>query len=89
LVTGGGTGSSILVTGDVTGIEAVSITLPSGTGLGMEISLGCNSANVTIMDANNVSVARFENVNVIGNTGLCSGGFEGRLVNSVFDSISN
>ena len=41
-VTGGGTGSTILVTGGGTGSEAVTITLPDGTGISMELVVGCD-----------------------------------------------
>jgi hypothetical protein len=89
LVTGGGTGSSILVTGGGTGTEAITINLPDGSGLGMEISLRCNSATVTVMDASYSPVVRFENVNVVGNTGLCGGDSGGLFTNPGFDYLSN
>jgi len=89
LVTGGGTGSSALVTGGGTGTEAIAITLPDGTGLAMNISLGCGSATIDVLDANFASVATFNNVNVVGNTGLCGGESGGRFTNPGFDVISN
>jgi hypothetical protein len=80
-VTGGGTGSSILVTGGGTGSEAISITLPTGTGMSMEVSLGCDSAIVSIVDEYSAPIVTFENVQVVGSTGLCeSGGFFGDRV---------
>ncbi len=89
LVTGGGTGSTFLVTGGGTGTEAIAITLPDGTGLAMNITLGCRSATVTVLDANFASVATFTNVPVVGNTGLCGGASSGRFTEPGFDVISN
>ena len=68
-VTGGGTGFE--VTGGGTGMERVAITLPSYTGLEMDVTLGCETASISIVDSNFVEVAYFSNVKVIGNTGLC------------------
>ena len=79
-VTGGGTGSAIQVTGGGTGIEVtgggtgaetLAITLPAGTGLEMEVTLGCRTATVTVLDSNFTEVVSFNNVQVMGNTGLC------------------
>ena len=70
-VTGTGTGSTILVTGTGTGTEAIAITLPAGTGMNMEISVGCNFANVAIVDSQSVPVVAFDNVAVIGSSGIC------------------
>ena len=79
LVTGTGTGSTILVTGTGTGAEAIIITLPNGTGMNMEVSLGCDSAAVSVMDDLSATVVAFTNVPVIGNSGFCensrAGGF--------------
>jgi hypothetical protein len=75
LVTGNGTGATIQVTGNGTGAEAVNITLPNGTGMSMEISLGCHSADVTIVDDNFAPVVTFQGVAVLGNTGLCEAGY--------------
>jgi hypothetical protein len=72
-VTGGGTGSTILVTGGGTGTEAIAITLPAGTGMSMEVSLGCGAATVAIIDSNFTPIVEFSNVAVIGDTGLCGG----------------
>ena len=47
-VVGGGTGSSTLVVGGGTGSEAIAITLPRGTGMHMEITMGCSSATVSV-----------------------------------------
>jgi hypothetical protein len=74
LVTGTGTGSTILVTGTGTGTEALTITLPSGTGMNMEVSLGCGSAGVSIVDNQSVPIVSFANVAVIGNAGFCDRG---------------
>ena len=71
LVTGTGTGSTILVTGTGTGAEDISITLPNGTGMSMEVSLGCNSAGVTIVDQYSAPVVSFSNVQVFGYSGSC------------------
>jgi len=89
LVTGGGTGSSILVTGGGTGTKAIAITLPDGTGMAMDISLGCRSANVTVLDASFAPVVAFENVNVIGDTGLCGEPMGGHMSDPGFDFRSN
>ncbi len=66
-VTGGGTG--IEVTGGGTGRESIAITLR--TGLEMEITLGCQTASVSVLDANFTEVVSFNNIQVMGNTGLC------------------
>jgi len=41
-------GSTILVAGSGTGSEAIAITLPRGTGMHMEITMGCSSATVSV-----------------------------------------
>jgi hypothetical protein len=78
-VTGTGTGSTILVTGTGTGAEAITITLPNGTGMNMEVSLGCDSAAVSVLDDLSATVVAFTNVPVIGDSGFCGnssvGGF--------------
>ena len=66
-------GSEILVAGSGTGSEAITITLPRGTGMHMEIAMGCSSATVSVLDTNSSVVTTFNNVPVIGNTGLCGG----------------
>ncbi|NOR19498.1 MAG: hypothetical protein GQ538_05360, partial [Xanthomonadales bacterium] len=71
-VAGGGTGNTIQVAGGGTGFDSVFITLPAGTGLEMEVSLGCQSASVSIFDGNYTEVVAFDNVSVMGNTGLCA-----------------
>jgi len=79
-VAGGGTGfdsysdqaSSILVAGGGTGADAIIITLPNGTAMQMEVSLGCNVANVSIMDGSFVEVVNFSNVPVFGASSFCS-----------------
>ncbi len=68
-VAGGGTG--IEVAGGGTGLESITITLPSGTGLEMEVTLGCQSASVSVLDTNFTEVIAFNNVRVMGDTGLC------------------
>lgn len=74
-VTGNGTGASIQVTGNGTGAEAIRITLPHGTGISMEVSLGCGSANVTIVDHMLAPIVAFDDVPVIGGGTEC--GFSG------------
>jgi hypothetical protein len=37
----------------------------------MEISFGCQTASVSIIDSNYAEVAFFDNVPVMGDTGLC------------------
>jgi hypothetical protein len=78
-VTGNGTGSTILVTGNGTGAEAITITLPNGTGMEMEVIVGCDTAAVSVMDDLSMTVVAFTNVPVIGNSGFCgnssAGGF--------------
>jgi hypothetical protein len=68
-----------LITGNGTGSEAITITLPNGTGMNMEVSLGCDSAAVSVMDNLSATVVAFTNVPVIGNSGICrhrsAGGF--------------
>ncbi|MGA9574403.1 MAG: hypothetical protein WBS20_10710, partial [Lysobacterales bacterium] len=54
------------------GIDSVYITLPNGTGLELEIEMGCNSATVAVLDSADFSeVVSFNNINVLGDTGLC------------------
>ena len=81
-VTGGGTGSSILVTGGGTGTEAISITLPGSTGISMEVLLECQTALVSIVDEYSVPIVTFDNVQIVGNTGLCGGNQD---IGSVFE----
>ena len=69
-IAGGGTGIEIAGVG--TGIESVFITLPNGTGLELELILGCGTATVSVLDAQDYSeVVTFNNINVVGDTGLC------------------
>jgi len=77
-VTGNGTGSTILVTGNGTGSEGITITLPNGTGMNMEVSVGCGVAGISVIDDRSVSVIAFADIPVIGDTGFCgnnAGGF--------------
>jgi hypothetical protein len=73
LVTGGGTGATILVTGGGTGTEAITVTLPGGTGMSMEVVVGCNTASITVLDSYFVPVVQFPNVQLIGDAGFCNG----------------
>jgi hypothetical protein len=70
-VTGNGTGSAIQVTGNGSGADAITITLPEGTGMAMEVFLSCGSATVAVIDSNSVEVVAFNKVEVIGDTQLC------------------
>ena len=75
-IAGGGTGNTIQIAGGGTGSESVFITLPMGIGLEMEIILGCNTATVSVLDSTDYSeVVTFDNINVMGNTGLCRSDF--------------
>lgn len=71
-VTGNGSGSSFQITGNGTGTDAISVTLPDGTGLAMEVSLGCGSADVTVLDSAFAPVATFSRVPIIGHEGFCT-----------------
>ena len=79
-VTGGGTGYSTQVTGGGTGAEAITITLPEGTGLTMEVSLGCGTATVALLDSNFAPIASFGDVPVLGDRGDFCTGTEWRAV---------
>jgi hypothetical protein len=68
-----------LIAGSGTGAEAITITLPEGTGMAMDVSMGCGYATVSIVDSNFSEIVSFENVSVIGTSGLCSGGFGGGI----------
>jgi hypothetical protein len=72
LVTGGGTGSEILVTGGGTGSEAIAITLPTDTGISMEVSVNCSMASVAIVDEYSVPIVSFDNVRIVGGDRNCS-----------------
>jgi proline racemase len=61
-----------MVAGSGTGADAIVITLPNGTAMQMEVSLGCNSASVSIVDAGFVEVVNFSNVPVFGASSFCS-----------------
>jgi hypothetical protein len=76
-VTGGGTGSTILVTGGGTGTEAISVTLPNGTGMSMEVDIDCGVAAVEIVDENSAPVVSFRNVPVIGQSAGCGNSSRG------------
>jgi hypothetical protein len=41
--------------------------------MSMEVSLGCGSASVSVIDTNFTPIVEFSNVSVIGDTGLCGG----------------
>ncbi|NNL95190.1 MAG: hypothetical protein HKO64_06170, partial [Xanthomonadales bacterium] len=63
---------TLLIAGGGTGSDAIKITLPGGTDMQMEVSLGCNSADVTIFDANFVEVVAFNGVPAIGASSYCN-----------------
>jgi hypothetical protein len=90
-VTDGATGSTILVTGGGTGSEGITVTLPNGTGMSMEVSVDCGTAGVSILDENSVPIISFSNVAVVGNTGFCGAdGFgAGFIADPGFDFRSN
>jgi hypothetical protein len=46
--------------------------------MSMEVTLGCNTAAVSVLDSSLVPVVEFANVAVMGNTGLCDAGNFGR-----------
>jgi hypothetical protein len=37
----------------------------------MEVTLGCQTASVTVLDSNYAEVVSFDNIPVMGDTGLC------------------
>ena len=53
--------------------EVTSVTLPSGTGLAMDVTLGCGTATVSVLDADLMEVVSFADVPVIGGTEYCGG----------------
>jgi len=69
-VAGAGTGAEIAGAG--TGADAITVTLPGGTGLAMEVIMGCGSASVAVLDSASVPVVLFPNVPVRGDSGFCS-----------------
>ena len=73
-IAGGGTGTTIQIAGGGTGSESVFITLPNGTGLEMEVTLGCQTASISVLDLNYAEVVSFNNIPVMGDTGLCDSG---------------
>jgi len=66
-VVGGGTGAGSLVVGGGTGSESITVI----TNLQFEISLGCQTASVAVLDTNYTEITSFNNIVVMGNTGLC------------------
>ena len=67
-----------MVTGNGTGAESVAITLPNGTGMNMEINVGCGVAGIAIVDDQSIPVVEFAAVPLIGDSGFCgntAGGF--------------
>ena len=38
----------------------------------MEITLGCQTASVTVLDTNYAEVVSFNNIPVLGDTGMCA-----------------
>ncbi|MFV1977331.1 MAG: hypothetical protein ACC651_16430, partial [Candidatus Scalindua sp.] len=71
-IAGGGTGTTIQIAGGGTGNENLVVTLPNGTGLEIEVALGCSTATVSVLDSADYSeIIAFNNVKVVGDTGLC------------------
>jgi hypothetical protein len=62
-----------LVTGTGNGSEALTITLPGGTGLNMDVSIDCETAVVSINDELAIPVVEFTNVPIIGESINCGG----------------
>jgi hypothetical protein len=52
----------------------------------MEVTLGCQTASVTVFDANFVEVVSFSNIPVMGDTGLCQASDRDRSFAPVFGS---
>jgi len=75
-VAGHGTGTD--VAGHGTGADAITITLPQGTGLAMEVSMGCGFASVSVVDLDSVQVVGFNMVPVIGDPDFCDNSFSKR-----------
>jgi len=71
-VAGAGTGTEIAGAG--TGSNPITITLPQGTGMAMEVSLACGYASVSVVDSDSIEIVSFENVRVIGSDD-CGDGF--------------
>ena len=59
----------LLVAGSET--DVITITLPQGTGMTMEVSMGCGFATVAVVDSNSVQVVTFDKVSVIGKPEFC------------------
>ena len=76
-IAGSGSGSQIFIAGSGSGAQAIAITLPDGTGMAMEVSMGCGSAKVSIVDSFSVPIVTFNSVKVIGGADFCGGGFGG------------
>jgi hypothetical protein len=49
----------------------IAVTLPDGTGMSMEVSVGCGSASVSIIDSHYSPVVVFDNVSIVGGVGFC------------------
>ena len=88
-IAGGGTG--VEIAGGGTGEESIFITLPDGTGLEMELVLGCETATVSVLDSTDLSeIVTFHNIKVMGDTGLCqSTADEAEFGNGSFRKNSN
>jgi hypothetical protein len=81
-----GTGSGVEVAGTGSGVEAtksgdinvfnpITVTLPASTGIAMEVTVGCGTARVAVLDTNSVEVVAFDRVQVIGDSMNCDDGF--------------
>ena len=76
-IAGSGSGSQILIAGSGSGRQGIFVTLPDGTGMAMEVAMGCGSASVSVVDSNSVPIATFNNVKVLGKAEFCSSDFGG------------
>ena len=65
-VVGGGTGA--LVVGGGTGSESIT----TATNLQFEVILGCQTASVSVLDSNSAEIVSFQDIQIIGETGLCT-----------------
>ena len=71
-IAGGGTGddaagaNTILIAGGGTGDDAYAITLPDGVQMQMEVSLGCATATIYVLDSAGYEITSFENIRYKG-----------------------
>ena len=77
-----GAGTGINVAGAGSGVDAITITLPQGTGMFMEVAVGCGYASVAVVDSDSTPVVTFENVRVIGDASFCDDGLGDSFANN-------